>query len=466
MLFLLFSPLAYPFADPAAPISGARRLALALPLASPSPFTLVLAPAAGAARRLDSPPGPVCNGPCYAAWSTPWSTKCQVGYSHGCNDCPECQGATISTTSGSRGAIPAVCNGPCYAAWSTPWSRKCVPTYSHGCKDCPECQGDTPSTTSGRRGAICNGKCYSAHSTPWSTKCISGYTHGCEGCPECGWYPSTTSGGEGAIGSVCNGPCYAAHSTPWSTKCEVGYSHGCNACPECKLPPPLSPTPPPPHLPAIVPATVELHDLDPQWRFVHGYWQGTCVDIDEHGDGGAPYTRHVVASTSGSEYSEQSIKAGDSSWTTDIQGEVDYLQSSKTTVDFKSTTTNGVLSRTTAAGNDNSIHTFFYDEGGVLTHTRLISFRVTAGVMRRIVSTQSFTDGFAPSGLVECKDVKLASRAAADAALASDSLPGTSAPELFAAVATADFIHPYAQCNATAVVLADYPQYVQALQKP
>ena len=216
----------------------------------------------------------------------------------------------------------------------------------------------------------------------------------------------------------------------------------------------------------IVPATVKLHDLDPQWRFVHGYWQGTCVDIDEHGDGGTPYARHVVASTSGSEYLEQLIKAGDSSWTTDVQGEVDYLQSSKTTVDFKSTTTNGVLSRTTAAGNDNSMHTFFYDEGGVFTHSRLISFRVTAGVMRRIVSTQSFTDGFAPSGLVECKDVKLAGRAAADAVLASDSLPGTSAPELFAAVTTTDFIHPYAQCNATAVVLADYPQYVQALQTP
>ena len=216
----------------------------------------------------------------------------------------------------------------------------------------------------------------------------------------------------------------------------------------------------------IVPVTVKLHDLDPQWRFVHGYWQGTCVDIDEHGDGGTPYARHVVASTSGSEYSEQPIKAGDSSWTTDVQGEVVHLQSSKTTVEFKSTSTKGVLSRTTAAGNDNSMHTFFYDEDGVLTHSRLISFRETAGVMRRIVSTQSFTDGGAPSGLVECKDVKLASRAAADAALASDSLPGTSAPELFAAVATADFIHPYAQCNAAAVVLADYPQYVQALRKP
>ena len=236
--------------------------------------------------------------------------------------------------------------------------------------------------------------------------------------------------------------------------------------PHSPLPPGVPPAPPPPHLPAIVPATVKLHDLDPQWRFVHGYWQGTCVDIDEHGDGGTPYARHVVASTSGSEYSEQLIKAGDSSWTTDVQGEVDYLQSSKTTVDFKSTTTNGVLSRTTAAGNDNSMHTFFYDEGGVFTHSRLISFRVTAGVMRRIVSTQSFTDGFAPSGLVECKDVKLAGRAAADAVLASDSLPGTSAPELFAAVTTTDFIHPYAQCNATAVVLADYPQYVQALQTP
>lgn len=212
----------------------------------------------------------------------------------------------------------------------------------------------------------------------------------------------------------------------------------------------------------IVPATVKLHDLDPQWRFVHGYWQGTCIDIDAYGDGGTPYTRHTIASTSGSEYSEQSIKVGDSSWTTDIRGELDYLQAGKTTVEFKSTT-NGVLSRTTAAGNDNSLHTFFYDEGGVLTHSRLISFRETAGVMRRIVSTQSFTDGFAPSGLVQCKDVKLASQAAADEALASDSLPVTSAPELFAAVATADFIHPYAQCNATAVVLADYPQYVQVL---
>ena len=218
----------------------------------------------------------------------------------------------------------------------------------------------------------------------------------------------------------------------------------------------------------IVPATLKLHDLDPQWRLVHGYWQGTCVDIDEHGDGGTPYARHVVASTSGSEYSEQLIKAGDSSWTTDVQGEVVHLQSSKTTVEFKSTSTKGVLSRTTAAGDDNSMHTFFYNEGGVLTHSRQISFRETAGVMRRIVSTQSFADGFAPSGLVECKDVKLASRAAADAALASDSLPGTSAPELFAAVATANepFIHPYAQCDTAAVVLADYPQYAQALQQP
>ena len=98
----------------------------------------------------------------------------------------------------------------------------------------------------------------------------------------------------------------------------------------------------------IVPATVKLHDLDPQWRFVHGYWQGTCVDIDTYGDGGTPYARHAIASTSGSEYSEQSIKVGDSSWTTDIRGELDYLQSGKTTVELKSTT-NGVLSRTTAA---------------------------------------------------------------------------------------------------------------------
>ena len=216
----------------------------------------------------------------------------------------------------------------------------------------------------------------------------------------------------------------------------------------------------------IVPATLKLHDLDPQWRLVHGYWQGTCVDIDEHGDGGTPYARHVVASTSGSEYSEQLIKAGDSSWTTDVQGVAVHLQSSKTTVEFKSTSTKGVLSRTTAAGDDNSMHTFFYNEGGVLTHSRQISFRETAGVMRRIVSTQSFADGFAPSGLVECKDVKLASRAAADAAVASDSLPGALDPELFAAVTTTDFIHPYTQCNATAVVLADYPQCVQALQKP
>ena len=43
----------------------------------------------------------------------------------------------------------------------------------------------------------------------------------------------------------------------------------------------------------------------------------------------------------------------------DVQGEGDFLQSSKTTVEFKSTGTNGVLSRTTAAGNDNSMHTPF-----------------------------------------------------------------------------------------------------------
>ena len=75
---------------------------------------------------------------------------------------------------------------------------------------------------------------------------------------------------------------------------------------------PSSPSPPPPGLPfgfapfdrsppPSVPATVKLHDLDPQWRYVHGYWQGTCVDIDTHGDGGTPYTRHAIASTSGSE---------------------------------------------------------------------------------------------------------------------------------------------------------------------
>ena len=250
----------------------------------------------------------------------------------------------------------------------------------------------------------------------------------------------------------------------------LGTTHGFGPLPldpPTRLPPGVPPALPPPHLPAIVPATVKLHNLDPQWRFVHGYWQGSCVDIDEHGDGGTPYARYAVASTAGTEYSEQSIKAGDSSWTTHaggrlVQGEALH----KTTVEFRSASTNRVLSRTTAAGNDNSMHTFFYDEGGILTHSRLITFRETVGVMRRIVSTQSFTNGFAPGGLVECKDVKLASRAAGDTALAFDSLPGTSAPELFAAVTTADFIHSYAQCDAAAVVLADYPQYVQALQKP
>ena len=33
----------------------------------------------------------LCNDPCYAAHSTPWSTKCEVGYSHGYNACPECK---------------------------------------------------------------------------------------------------------------------------------------------------------------------------------------------------------------------------------------------------------------------------------------------------------------------------------------------------------------------------------------
>ena len=36
------------------------------------------------------PPPPLCTGQCYAAHSTPWSTKCVYGYSHGCDGCPEC----------------------------------------------------------------------------------------------------------------------------------------------------------------------------------------------------------------------------------------------------------------------------------------------------------------------------------------------------------------------------------------
>ena len=61
----------------------------------------------------------------------------------------------LARTTGARcldSPSSSVCNSPCYAAWSTPWSRKCVPGYGHGFKDCPECQGNAPSNTSGRRG--------------------------------------------------------------------------------------------------------------------------------------------------------------------------------------------------------------------------------------------------------------------------------------------------------------------------
>jgi hypothetical protein len=101
----------------------------------------------------------VCNGPCYAAWSTPWSRKCVTGYAHGCDGCSECSAAVISSKSGKRGATgvpptpkPPACNGPCYAAWSTPWSRKCVSGYAHGCEACSECKG-VISAISGKRGA-------------------------------------------------------------------------------------------------------------------------------------------------------------------------------------------------------------------------------------------------------------------------------------------------------------------------
>jgi len=39
-----------------------------------------------------------CAGECYAAHSTPWSTKCEVDYAHGCHACPECQPGTIFVT--------------------------------------------------------------------------------------------------------------------------------------------------------------------------------------------------------------------------------------------------------------------------------------------------------------------------------------------------------------------------------
>ena len=80
-------------ADPLLPLALHRRVALFLACTT---VTSALPDIKNGNAELStsapsSPPPPVCNGPCYAAYSTSWSIKCVPGYLHGCHGCPECQ---------------------------------------------------------------------------------------------------------------------------------------------------------------------------------------------------------------------------------------------------------------------------------------------------------------------------------------------------------------------------------------
>ena len=68
------------------------------------------------------------------------------------------------------------------------------------------------------------------------------------------------------------------------------------------------------------PSNPQLHSLEPQWRDVHGYWKGTCVEIDEAGNPGVTYERFVVANTTGSAYKEKTVRSDRPAtpWTSDI----------------------------------------------------------------------------------------------------------------------------------------------------
>jgi len=193
------------------------------------------------------------------------------------------------------------------------------------------------------------------------------------------------------------------------------------------------------------------------------------VELDEHGDPGTPYTRFAVVDTLQDQYRERLIYSTASWWITDVVGTIVPSPTSRTTVEQSvvvgggrsSSSGSSTRSRTQAVGNDNALQTSFYTSDGVLTHSRLISFRSDAGgPSRRIVSTQSFADGFEPTGLIECVDFKLASRAAADAALGAAGLPATPGVELVAPTeSTGQFSVAPAPCNVSSVELADFPQW-------
>lgn len=201
-----------------------------------------------------------------------------------------------------------------------------------------------------------------------------------------------------------------------------------------------------------------LHSREPQWSLVHGYWQGKCVDVSASGDAGDAFERWVVASSADDVYEEKVISEGAATWQTDVRATSVVMSDGKTSVNSAA---NDVRTRTTAVGRNNSLHTFFYDGDGTLTHSRLVSFRRTGGVLRRIVSTQSFADGFEPSGLVECKEEKLRDKAAADQALSNAGLLATPGPALADAEPRSDEVFEilYEECNKSTVVLADYPQW-------
>lgn len=134
-------------------------------------------------------------------------------------------------------------------------------------------------------------------------------------------------------------------------------------------------------------ACLPLHDRELQWREVHGYWQGQCVELDEHGDPGTPYTRFAVVDTLQDQYRERLIYSTASWWITDVVGTIVPSPTSRTTVEQSvvvgggrsSSSGSSTRSRTQAVGNDNALQTSFYTSDGVLTHSRLISFRSDAG---------------------------------------------------------------------------------------
>ena len=201
---------------------------------------------------------------------------------------------------------------------------------------------------------------------------------------------------------------------------------------------------------------------EPQWRAAHGYWSGTCVNVDQHGDHSATYQRVVQVDTTGDTYLEHvtdTSSSGPEGWyTEDLGQENTRLIGVKTTVDKVDGSLN-VLSRTTNAGNDNSIHTFFYTSEGVLTHSRLVTFRETAGILKRIVSTQEFQNGYAPIGLKECVDTKLSNQDVADSVLNTMSLASTGL-HLTTPSATPSTTPPsQSPCNASEVDLATFPQW-------